>query len=171
MPLYLLVPDKLTPCSVHKLPPQPSYLRVIYCSHSLVQSTTFQTKDSIYLLSNLYGNLLDIWEWWVEPEEDLSGYITMILTTKSGVEPHWTWTHEILPCLLFTCRLQDLLRTPYLPELPPQRGKLRPKCDGSLGVESDQQSQNCQFKSSQHCIPDNCHWRHWRRQCKFFWPV
>ena len=20
-------------------------------------------------------------------------------------------------------------------------------------------------------IPDNCHWRHWRRQCKFFWPV
>ena len=73
----------------------------------------------------------------------------MILTTKSGVEPHWTWTHEILPCLLFTCRLQDLLRTPYLPELPPQRGKLRPKCDGSLGVESDQQSQNCQLKSSQ----------------------
>ena len=20
-------------------------------------------------------------------------------------------------------------------------------------------------------IPHNCHWRHWRRQCKFFWPV
>ena len=20
-------------------------------------------------------------------------------------------------------------------------------------------------------IPDNCHWRCWRRQCKFFWPV
>ena len=21
------------------------------------------------------------------------------------------------------------------------------------------------------CIPDNCRWRGWRRQCKFFWPV
>ena len=88
MPLYLLVPDKLMLCSVHKLPPQPLFLSVIYCSHFLVQSTTFQTRDNIYLLSNLYGNLLNIREWWVEPEEDLSGYITMILTIKGGVEPH-----------------------------------------------------------------------------------
>ena len=98
----------------------------------LFQSITFKTNDSIYLLSNLYGNLLDIREWWVEPEEDLSGYITMILTTKSGVEPHWTWTHEILPCLLFTCPPQDLPQTPYLRELPPRRGKLRPRCGECL---------------------------------------
>ena len=72
----------------------------------------------------------------------------MILTVKGWGGGSTVLNVSPVP-YLFTCPPQDLLRTPYLRELPPRRGKLRPKCDECLGVESDQQSQNCQLKSSQ----------------------
>ena len=108
--------------------------------------------DSIYLLSNLYGNLLDIWEWWVEPEEDLIGNLIINDIDHKWVgQGGWGSTPvKVIPTpWFFTCPPQDLLQTPYLRELLLRRGKLRPKCGECLGMESDQQSQNCQIKSSQ----------------------